>query len=129
MGIIWLQTKTGQLVHLPVVGKDINTPENTIKIPTSIVSKDILIQHLETAEVHIPGKGLITLDFRAPGRTGSCNRCGQCCKDCQYAVFGETVECSIRADILDIAKGCVLFPSQASDIENYPDCGFKFDMG
>jgi hypothetical protein len=27
MGVIWLQTSDGKLIHLPVVGSDVNSPD------------------------------------------------------------------------------------------------------
>ena len=37
MGKIWLETIDGNLIHLPIVGEDFNSPDNAVKIPTSIV--------------------------------------------------------------------------------------------
>jgi len=75
-------------------------------------------------------KGNVIFDFGVPGRTGSCKRCGKCCGECQYLIMrpGEQAVCDIRMNIFNIAKGCTLSPSKINDIENYPDCGFKFDM-
>ena len=37
MGKIWLETTNGKLIHLPIVGDDFNSPDDTIKIPTAVL--------------------------------------------------------------------------------------------
>ena len=131
LGIIWLQTTFGQLIHLPVVGSDVNSPDDQVKIPTSVIGIDAMNKEFsDKIPVDILGKGNVIFDFGVPGRTGSCKRCGKCCGECQYLIIrpGEQAVCDIRMNIFNIAKGCTLSPSKINDIENYPDCGFKFDM-
>jgi hypothetical protein len=78
MGKIWLQKTNGALIHLPVVGADVNTPDSAVKISVSAVSSvnrcwsnQIVVNH--------PTYGQFTIDLRPPGIVGSCNQCGQCC--------------------------------------------------
>lgn len=78
MGKIWLETTDGRLIHLPIVGDDFNSPDDAERIPTSIlVNRNRCFSEL--IEVVSPQYGTITFDFTEPGRTGSCNQCGQCC--------------------------------------------------
>lgn len=163
MGVIWLQTSDGKLIHLPIVGADVNTPDSPVKVPVSSVQTGLSNRCLSgTYAVNLSalGYGTVTLDFGAPGRSGSCNQCGSCCTHpvaacpmppancgyvldtkynvhkCQYLTItagsnklgkpGQT-SCSIRASIFDIAKGCTLFPSTASEIgPHMTACGFTF---
>jgi hypothetical protein len=89
MGDVWLQTSDGKLIHLPVVGGDVNSPDDAVKIPTSAVMAQA--NRAVTGQVAIvtPTHGTITLDFTVPSRTGSCNQCGSCCchpvANCQAA--------------------------------------------
>jgi hypothetical protein len=79
MGKIWLQTTDGRLIHLPVVGDDVNTPDDPIKIPVSIV---LSVDRCYSSQIQVihPTIGTITFDFFANrGVVGSCNQCGQCC--------------------------------------------------
>lgn len=148
MGKIWFQTSSGKRVYLPVVGNDINTPDTAIA--TSGVQSLINNRCLSgTFQVVVPTYGTITFDFTVPGRTGSCNQCGQCCGHppanctegancdyvidsksgwhvCQYLeVLGKGIgksdgtRCTLRATILDNMKGCIFFPEKASEIESY----------
>lgn len=79
MGHIWLLTSDGRQIHLPVVGDDVNSPDDPIKIPTSMImntnrcwSQPIVVNH--------PTYGSFTIDLMLDsGLTGSCNQCGQCC--------------------------------------------------
>jgi hypothetical protein len=78
MGKIWFETNSGFKIHLPIVGADYNTPDNPvlfsgIGLATAdrYLSGEIAVNH--------PVIGSFTLDFGAPGRTGKCNQCGQCC--------------------------------------------------
>ena len=80
MGVIWLQTTTGQLIHLPIVEEDFNTPNSPVKIPVDSFNVGAANRCLSgTFTVNNPTYGSVTFDFGAPGRTGSCNQCGQCC--------------------------------------------------
>lgn len=77
MGKIWLQTPDGKQIHLPVVGADVNTPDSPVKIPTTVL---VTQNRCLSGQVQVTTPtGTITLDFSAPGRTGSCIQCGQCC--------------------------------------------------
>jgi len=40
MGKIWVQTPSGKIIHLPIVEDDVNTPDDTIKIPTGVFISD-----------------------------------------------------------------------------------------
>jgi len=40
MGKIWVQTSSGKIIHLPIVEDDVNTPDDTIKIPTGVFISD-----------------------------------------------------------------------------------------
>src|SRR3990167_11218580 len=115
LGIIWLQTTNGQLIHLPIVGDDINSPDDLIKIPTSVIGADAINKNFsDKIIVNIPDKGNVIFDFSIPGRSGSCKRCGKCCGDCKYLIIqpnGETI-CDIRMNIFNIHKGCTLSPSK-----------------
>jgi hypothetical protein len=79
MGKIWLQTTDGRLIHLPVVGDDVNTPDDPVKIPTAVLTtEDRCLSGQIT--VAAPGYGNVIFDFDPPGRTGGpCSQCGQCC--------------------------------------------------
>jgi hypothetical protein len=78
MGTMWLQTSNGRLIHLPVVGADVNSPDDAIKVPTSVLATtDRCLSN--QIQVVVAGHGTVTFDFTIPGRTGTCNQCGQCC--------------------------------------------------
>jgi hypothetical protein len=158
MGLIWLQTTDGKLIHLPVVGADINSPEAPVKIPASVMvtGKNRCMSGQYT--INIPTIGSVTINLDPIGRSGDCNQCGQCCTHniaacvdllcgyvvdmvngvhkCQYLTIltggnnglgrNNGTECSIRTNILDIFKGCILFPENASQIANCPACTFIF---
>ena len=100
MGKIWLQTTSGRLIHLPVVGDDVNTPDEAEKISVSLLSADRCFSS-QISVVH-PTKGSIAFDFMAgSGLTGSCNQCGQCCTHPVDACPDPKGECGwpYRADI------------------------------
>ncbi len=155
MGVIWIQTATGQFIHLPIVGDDFNSPNDAAPIPSSVVRAGVGDRCFSgTPTVDLPGWGTVTFAFDPPGRIGSCNQCGQCCThlisacgegaNCGYIVSGtyhicqyltirpkgigraDGTLCSIRANIMDIFKGCILFPEKASEIVNCPACSFTF---
>ena len=78
MGVIWLLTANGHLIHLPIVGDDFNSPDDAVKIPTAVlVNRNRCFSG--TIEIVSPTFGTITFDFTEEGRTGECNQCGQCC--------------------------------------------------
>ena len=78
MGKFWLETTDNRLIHLPIVGDDFNSPDDAIRIPTAVmVNRDRCFSG--TIQIVSPQYGTITFDFTEPGRTGSCNQCGQCC--------------------------------------------------
>ncbi len=83
MAKMWLQTSDGKLIHLPIQGvDDFNTPDDPIKIPTSmIVNQDRC--YAEPITIIHPILGSVTIDMKlADGRdsiTGSCVQCGMCC--------------------------------------------------
>lgn len=157
MGVLWLQTTDGKLIHVPIVGADINTPDSPTKVPTSIFSTaaNRCLNGQYNVDMSAYGLGTVTVNLGPPGRTGTCNQCGECCShpiascpdpggNCGYVLSGayhkcqyltiqargigksNGTECSIRATLLDRFKGCVLFPESASDIANCPACGFTF---
>lgn len=155
MGKLWLQTTDGELIHVPIVGDDINTPDDPTIVPTSVFSTAANRCLNGQYNVDIPGVGTVTVDLDPPGRTGTCNQCGQCCshpiascpdpgENCGYVLVGayhqcqhltvkargigksNGTECGIRTTLLNVSKGCVMFPGTASDISNCPACGFTF---
>ena len=78
MGKIWLQRTDGNLIHLPIVGDDFNSPDDAIRIPTAVlVNRNRCFSG--TIEIISPTYGTIIFDFTEDGRTGECNQCGQCC--------------------------------------------------
>jgi hypothetical protein len=82
MGVIWLQTTDGRLIHLPIVEADVNTPDSPVKVPVSSavsLNVDRCLSGTRTVNLSSFGYGTVTLDFGAPGRSGSCNQCGSCC--------------------------------------------------
>lgn len=134
MGVIWLQTTDNKLIHLPVVGDDVNTPNDTVKIPTSALKVlDRCMSINKSIDLSTYGFGVVTIRLNPPNRIGTCNQCGQCCVGCTYLVVKTKIGkvngtvCGVRADILNIAKGCMIFPVTAEDIVNYPLCGFTFE--
>jgi hypothetical protein len=78
MGTIWLETTNGKLIHIPVVGDDVNTPNDLPRIPTSVLNTTAY-KLSGDVEINVKGCGMVTFDFGVPGRIGQCNRCGQCC--------------------------------------------------
>lgn len=91
MGKIWLQTVSGKLIHLPVVGDDINSPDDIIKISTSIIVNQNRC-YSNPIQINHPTYGNITIDLmQDSGLTGSCNQCGLCCGhpvvDCQWGTL------------------------------------------
>jgi len=100
MGKIWLETTDGRLIHLPVVGDDINTPDDVIRIPTSVLMN---MDRCYDGQIEVvsPTHGTIIFDFEPSGRTGSCNQCGQCCSHPVDACLHPTGDCGYpyRADI------------------------------
>ena len=87
MGKIWLETTKGKLIHLPVVGDDVNSPDDAVRIPTSVFTKQNRC-YGEQFQIEHPTYGTITLDLRPPGIAGECNQCGVCCShpiaDCPH---------------------------------------------
>lgn len=80
MGKIWVQTTEGKLIHIPIVEDDFNTPDDPVKIPTSVVVGGVGRCFSEQRQIVHPTYGTITFDFmQDSGKTGSCNQCGQCC--------------------------------------------------
>lgn len=162
MAYLWLITKSGSLIHVPIAGEvDFNTPDTPTKIPTSIIARELDRCVSGNYTFEIDGQS-VTVLLDPPGRTGSCNQCGECCShlvtqcpnptgDCGYIVADDPLyhkcqylnelkgptrgigkvggtECSVHRDLLDLYKGCVFYPEQASDVENCPDCGFSWTV-
>jgi len=89
MGKIWLQTSDERLIHLPVVGDDVNTPDDAVKIPTSvIVNQNRCYGQQIEVDLSGYGKGTVTIDLRPDGITGSCNQCGVCCSHPENECLG-----------------------------------------
>jgi hypothetical protein len=130
-GVIWLRTKYGKLVHLPLVGdEDFNTPDDPVKIPMSKVT--VHGRALSgTQVVDVGGGKTVTIDYDPPGRTGACNQCGQCCTHCKHLEVTGTIgdpgatRCGIRAEILDRYKGCALAPETREP--RMTKCSFRFE--
>lgn len=134
MGVIWLQTTKGTLIHLPVVGDDVNAIDDPIKVPTSVIGEYALVVNFsDKITIDVSGIGPVTFDFGAPGRTGVCLRCGQCCSECKHLVilnqagWPNSAVCDIRMNIFNLAKGCTLFPEKANEIKLFKSCGYKFE--
>jgi len=43
---------------------------------------------------------------------------------CRYL---DGTECSVWKDLLDVAKGCLIWPESAEQIVDFPGCGLKFE--
>ena len=155
MGKIWVQTSSGRLIHLPIVGDDFNTPDDTIKIPAAVISTT---RHRSgTIEIVSPEYGTIMFDFDIDGRMGSCNECGMCCShpaggcsdpDCGYVLntdidfhvcqhlvinkwrkWGQAgnTECSLGTNLINTYKGCIWGPINPGEIHPHmTSCGFSF---
>lgn len=142
MAVVWIQIANGNMIHLPILGDvDFNTCHDPIKIRSDVIKnalKSITADRCFSGqyEVKIPGVGRFTLNFDPPGRTGTCNRCGQCCvltgQPCDALVITGTVgqpgatSCSVHADLLDVCKGCLLFPDLPKHLLLCPNCSFTF---
>ena len=134
MGVIWLQTTSGKLIRMPVVGPDVNALDDLIKIPTSVIGNDAINKNFsDKITVDIEGKGPVIFDFSVPGRTGSCKKCGYCCSHCEHVIVVDEIGkpngalCDIRMNIFNISNGCTLAPDCPEQVHNYKDCGFQFE--
>jgi len=78
MGKVWLETSEGRLIHLTIVEDDFNTPNDPVKIPTSIIGIQNRCYGEQIQIVH-PTLGSFTINLKPEGVTGSCNQCGMCC--------------------------------------------------
>jgi len=154
MGKIWLETSDGKLIHLPVVGDDVNTPDDIIKIPTSLILS-MNCCYGQQIIVNSPTYGQFTLDLRPDGITGSCNQCGHCCTHlvsdcpapsecswpyradidahvCQHLIIDKVnkwpqannTSCALYGDILNTYKGCA-YPPKVIKSE-WINCGYSF---
>lgn len=156
MGVIWVQTSNNKMLHLPIIGPDINTPDSLPKVPAS----SIPIEELRSgviSPVFVEGYGIILFNFTAPGRTGSCVQCGSCCTHpvencpgqctyiydeqynvhkCQYLIInpgegklGEPGQaaCSLYSNVIEACKGCLFGPGSIREMMPWmKKCGFKF---
>lgn len=92
MGKIWLTTTSGRKIHIPVSGPDINTPDDPIEIPTSVVDVNRCVSQQQI--IVSPTHGTFTIDFmQDSGLTGGCNQCGQCCGHPAEECDGPDGEC------------------------------------
>ena len=154
MGKIWIQTTDNRLIHLPVVGDNVNSPDGAIRIPTSIIVNQDRCYGQQIV-VNSPQYGSFTIDLRPPGITGSCNQCGQCCghpvadcptpPDCGYVLnedlnwhvcqylsiknwrkWGQAgnTTCYLYESILDHFKGCAYPPKTIHPWMT--GCGYSF---
>lgn len=153
MGKIWLETSDGRLIHLPVVGDDVNSCTDAIRIPASvIVNQDRC--YSQPIVIVTPQLGQVTIDLRPTGIIGSCNQCGMCCGHpvsdcpnppdcgyilhedlnwhvCQYLVIDKwrkwgdpnNSSCSLYQDILDYFKGCAYPPDEITPWMS--SCGYS----
>lgn len=79
MAYLWLVTKAGSQIHVPIAGDvDFNTPDTPVKIPTSVVAREIDRCIAGTYTLTIDGQS-VTILLDPPGRSGTCNQCGECC--------------------------------------------------
>jgi len=159
MGKVWFQTSDGKNIHIPVVGNDINSPANPIvlsgvalALQNRCLSGQIVIVHPTfgsiTLDFSAPNRTgscnqcgqccthSIALCQMPPGQCGYILDAARGVHKCQHlTIFPKGIgkangtECSVRATILDVLKGCTLFPSKAADIANCPDCQFTFGGG
>lgn len=154
MGKIWLETTDGSLIHLPVVGDDINSPDDAERIPTSILISANR-RYGEQIEINHPTYGIIIFDLRSPGIIGSCNQCGHCCSHlvedcpfppecgwpynadidahaCQHLIINNknrwpqanNTSCAVYATILNTYKGCAYSPKVINPL--WVNCGYSF---
>jgi len=155
MGKIWLEKSGGGLIHLKIQESDYNTPDDPVKIPTSVVVNQDRC-YGEVIAIALPG-GTIHLDLRPEGITGLCNQCGMCCGHpiancnnpdicgyvlhedlnwhvCQYLdiknwrKWGQTgnTTCSLYDVILDNFKGCAYPPDQNEIMLWWTSCGYSY---
>jgi hypothetical protein len=156
MGNIWIQTISGSMIHLPILGPDINTPDSLPKILESMIPVGSIKSGVITPIV-IDGYGIIMFDFTAPDRIGACVQCGACCihpiehcnnncayvldiqynvHKCKYLIIntgenklgepGQT-SCSLYTNIISEFKGCLYGPQTKKEMRVWmTNCGFKF---
>lgn len=128
---MYLKDKDGRTFHLTVVGEtDINTRAQAITVPKNIATST---RCPGTMTITTPSTGQVVLDFNVNGRTGSCNQCGECCRNCAYltviTAIGQVngTSCSIYRNLMyEGCKTCVNFPQEAFEIADCPACGFSF---
>jgi hypothetical protein len=147
MGKVWLETASGRLIHMNVVGDDVNSPDDVVKIPTSIL---VSANRCFSGQIQVvsPTHGTIIFDFDEQGRTGSCNQCGTCCGHpvadcvepcgyilhedlnwhvCQHLIIDKWRKwgdpnnsyCGILDDLLNVFKGCTTWPISQAKFNTY----------
>lgn len=159
MGKIWLRQSGGKLIHMPVVGDDVNDPDNPLEIPASVLTLNRCYASNVVVDLSSFGLGIVTVEFEPSGRTGSCVQCGMCCGhpsancphpplDCGYILHSQlnwhvcqyltidkwnkwgdpnNSECGIWNTLMDVNKGCTLWPQRAEEIEAWwTGCGYSF---
>jgi len=80
MGVVWIQKTDGSLIHIPVEGADVNTPDNALDTPvTTGAIQSVNRCWSNSFEYNHPTLGVFTINLMPPNVTGSCNQCGMCC--------------------------------------------------
>ena len=158
MGKIWLQTSDGKLIHLLVEGPDVNTSDSPTKIPTSVISTtnrcldhNIVIVHPTYGQITI-----VFAPANRTGTCNQCGHCcahlaSTCAGPCGYIEANNPLyhkcqhltelrgsqrgigkvggtECSVCSTILNVCKGCTMFPVTQAELDSYehPICGYEF---
>ena len=153
MGVVWILTEGGKIIHLPVVGDNVNCSAEPILLPeVGGYGFD------ENLGVRTQDHDFI-IEFAPNGRTGKCKMCGLCCTHpgahcpnpagkcgyrtgrrglhfCEYLsieagrVLGDAgaARCSVWTGILSKFKGCALWPENNDEIQPHCKgvCGFRF---
>ena len=155
MGKLWVEKSNGNLIHLNVVGNDVNSPDDAIKVPVNLISIANRC-YGEQIIIATPQLGTITIDLRPPGIIGSCVQCGHCCSHlvancprpegcgwpyrsdidahaCQHLVVDKwrkwpeagNTSCAMHSAILDYSKGCA-YPLSIGEINPlWINCGYS----
>ena len=143
MGKLWVEKSNGNLIHLNVVGDDVNSPDDVIKVPVNLITS-VNRCYGEQIIIAPPQLGTVTIDLRPAGITGSCNQCGHCCShlvaDCPHPTgdcgwpYREDINCH-ACQYLVVDKwrkwpqagntSCSLY---ANILDNFKGCAYPPDV-